>query len=134
MLDGPILDNTAPTKVSPWPELTRWPRYLHGHSFIKVTRLTSPAKSASEPLLVEFSDGLDRIIEKAHTSIRDDKVNVFDQARIDNYLQHRRAFDRPLMIELRDSTYGSYKQVLKRLIRFAYRTMQPGVCLNWLTV
>ncbi|KAF1348215.1 hypothetical protein EJ07DRAFT_25906, partial [Lizonia empirigonia] len=80
---------------------------------------------ASEPLLVEFSDSLDRIVEQAHTSIRDDKVNVFDQARINSFFQRRRAFDRPMMVKLRNSTYQKYKQVFKRLICFAYRTMQP---------
>ncbi|KAF1346393.1 hypothetical protein EJ07DRAFT_185647 [Lizonia empirigonia] len=120
-----ILNNAAPTEVSPWLEMTRWPKYLHGHSFIEVARLASPANLASEPLLVEFSDSLDRVVEQAHASIRDDKVNVFDQARINSFIQRRRAFDRPLMIKLRDSTYRSYKQVFKRLICFAYRTMQP---------
>ncbi|KAF9729919.1 DNA helicase [Paraphaeosphaeria minitans] len=112
-------------EVSPWLEMTRWPKYLHGHSFIEVVRLASPASTASDPLLVEFSDSLDRVVEQAHTSIRDDKVNVFDQARINSFIQRRRAFDRPLMIKLRDSTYRSYKQVFKRLICFAYRTIQP---------
>ncbi|CAN9210663.1 hypothetical protein AA0121_g11547 [Alternaria tenuissima] len=120
-----ILDNAAPTEVSPWLEMTRWPKYLQGHSFIEIARLASPASLASEPLLVEFSDSLDRVVEQAHTSIRDDKVNVFDQARINSFIQRRREFDRPLMIKLRDSTYRSYKQVFKRLICFAYRTMQP---------
>ena len=125
-----ILDNAAPTEISPWLEMTRWPKYLHGHSFIEVARLASPASLASEPLLVEFSDSLDRVVEQAHTSIRDDKVNVFDQARINSFIQRRRAFDRPLMIKLRDSTYRSYKQVFKRLICFAYRTVQPENCIE----
>jgi hypothetical protein len=120
-----ILDNAAPTEISPWLEMTRWPKYLHGHSFIEVARLASPASPASEPLLVEFSNSLDRVVEQAHSSIRDDKVNVFDQARINSFIQQRRAFDRPLMVKLRDSTYHKYKQVFKRLICFAYRTIQP---------
>ncbi|KAI5364340.1 hypothetical protein J4E82_011544 [Alternaria postmessia] len=119
-----ILDNAAPTEVSPWLEMTRWPKYLQGHLFINIARLASPVSLLSEPLLVEFSDNLDHVVEQAHTSIWDDKVNVFDQARINSFIQRRRAFHRPLMIELRDSTYRSYKQVFKRLICFAYRTMQ----------
>jgi hypothetical protein len=105
--------------------MTRWPKYLQGHLFIEIARLASPTSLASEPLLVEFSDSLDRVVKQAHTSIRDDKVNVFDQARINSFIQRRRAFDRPLIIKLRDSTYQSYKQVFKRLICFAYQTMQP---------
>jgi hypothetical protein len=129
-LEDRILDNAAPTEVSPWLEMTRWPKYLHGHSFIDVALLASPANTASELLLVEFSDSLDRVVEEAHASIRDDKVNVFDQARINSFIQRRRAFDRPLMIKLRDSTYRNYKQVFKRLICFAYRTMQPENCIK----
>jgi hypothetical protein len=124
-LENMILDNAAPTEVSLWLEMTRWPKYLQGHSFDEVALLASPADLASEPLLVEFSDSLDRIVEEAHSSIRNDKVNVFDQARINSFIQRRRAFDRPLMVKLRDSTYRNYKQVFKRLICFAYRTIQP---------
>ncbi|KAJ8117731.1 hypothetical protein OPT61_g1154 [Boeremia exigua] len=68
-LEDTILDNAAPTEVSPWLEMTHWPKYLHGYSFIEVARLANPANLASEPLLVEFSDSLDRIVEQAHTSI-----------------------------------------------------------------
>jgi hypothetical protein len=98
--------------------------------FIDVALLASPANTASEPLLVEFSDSLDRVVEEAHASIQDNKVNVFDQARINSFIQRRRAFDWLLMIKLRDSTYHNYKQVFKRLICFAYRTMQPENCIK----
>lgn len=124
-LENTIFNNAAPTEVSPWLEMTRWPKYLQGHSFTEVALLASPANAVSEPLLIEFSNSLDRIVEEAHSSIRDDKVNVFDQERINSFLQRRRAFDRPLMIKLRDSTYQKYKQVFKRLLCFAYRTIQP---------
>lgn len=120
-----ILDNAAPTEISPWLEMTRWLKYLYGHLFIEVARLTSPASLASEPLLVEFSNSLDCIVEQVHSSIRDDKVNVFDQALVNSFIQRRRAFDRPLMVELRDLTYHKYKQVFKRLICFTYRTIRP---------
>lgn len=81
-----ILDNAAPTEVSPWLEMTRWPKYLQGHSFNDVALLALPAEPSSEPLLAEFSSSLDRIVEEAHRSIRDDKVNVFDQARINSFI------------------------------------------------
>ncbi|PVH90173.1 hypothetical protein DM02DRAFT_665428, partial [Periconia macrospinosa] len=63
---------------------------------------------------------------EAHKSIQNDKVNVFDQARINSFIQKRRAFDRPLLAKLRDSTYHSYKQVYERLLRFAFRSIQPA--------
>ncbi|EON68441.1 hypothetical protein W97_07651 [Coniosporium apollinis CBS 100218] len=96
-----ILDNAAQTEVSLWLEMTRWPRYLRGYS-------------------------LDRIVEEAHKSVCDDKVNVFDQARINSFIQRRRAWDRPLMIKLKKSTYRGYKLVWQRLICFAFRTVQPA--------
>jgi hypothetical protein len=86
VLEDRILDNAALTEVSPWLEMTRWPKYLQGHSFAEVALLASPANPASEPLLVEFQVSLDRVVEEAHSSIRNDKVNVFDQARINSFI------------------------------------------------
>lgn len=100
-----ILDNAAQTEVSPWLEMTRWPRYLKGYSFGEVVPLASSADPTSEPILVEFSNSLDRIVEQAHSSICNDKVNVFDQARINSFIQKRRAFNQPLITKLRNSTY-----------------------------
>ncbi|KAJ9654976.1 hypothetical protein H2201_008902 [Coniosporium apollinis] len=100
-----ILDNAAQTEVSPWLEMTRWPRYLRGYSFDEVAPLGSPADPATEPLLAEFAQSFDRIVEESHKSVCDDKVNVFDQARINSFIQRRRAWDRPLMIKLKKSTY-----------------------------
>jgi hypothetical protein len=68
-LDDIILDNVVQTEVSPWLEMTRWPRYLRGYSFGEVAPLAGPADPTSEPILVEFSNRLDRIVEEAHSSI-----------------------------------------------------------------
>jgi hypothetical protein len=108
-----IRDNATQTEVSPWLEMTRWPKYLQGYSFSKVAPLASSADPMFEPILVEFLNSLDCIVEEAHSSICNDKVNVFDQARINSFIQKRRAFDRPLMTKLRNSTYQRYKQVYK---------------------
>ncbi|KAK4985284.1 hypothetical protein LTR66_008219 [Elasticomyces elasticus] len=121
-----ILDNAAQTELSPWLEMTRWPRYLRGYSFDEVAPLGSPADHATEPLLAEFAQSLDRIVEEPHKSVCNDKVNVFDQARINSSIQRRRAWTRPLMIKLKKSTYRGYKLVWQRLICFAYRTIQPA--------
>ncbi|PSN61573.1 hypothetical protein BS50DRAFT_604116 [Corynespora cassiicola Philippines] len=125
-----ILDNATQTEVSPWLEMTQWPKYLHGHSFSEVALLAAPVDPTSESLLVEFSESLDRIIEEAQDSIRNDKVNVFGQARINSFIQKRRAWDRPLMIKLQNSTHREYKQVFQRLIFFAFRTVQPEQKIN----
>ncbi|PVH90612.1 hypothetical protein DM02DRAFT_734499 [Periconia macrospinosa] len=68
-----ILDNAGQTEVSQWLEMTRWPKYLQGYSFGEVAPLASPADPASEPILIEFSDSVDRIVEEAHRSIQNDK-------------------------------------------------------------
>lgn len=86
-LNDIILDNAGQTEVSPWPEMTRWPKYLKGYSFGEVAPLASPADPTSEPILVEFSNSLDRVVEEAHSSICNDKANVFDQARINSFIQ-----------------------------------------------
>jgi hypothetical protein len=80
--------------------MTRWLKYLKGYSFSEVAPLASPANPMSEPILVEFLDSLDRIVEEAHSSINNDKVNVFDQARINSFIQKRRAFDPLLLTKL----------------------------------
>ncbi|KAI8930742.1 hypothetical protein NX059_012350 [Plenodomus lindquistii] len=85
--DDIILDYAAQTEVSPWLEKTRWPRYLKGYSFGVVAPLAGPADPTSELILVEFSNSLDRIVEEAHSSICNDKVNVFDQVRINSFIQ-----------------------------------------------
>jgi hypothetical protein len=58
--------------------MTRWLKYLKGYLFSEVALLASPANSMSEPILVEFSDSLDRIVEEAYSLVNNDKVNVFD--------------------------------------------------------
>lgn len=103
-----IRDNATQTEVSPWLEMTRWPKYLKGYSFGEVAPLASLADPMSEPILVEFSNSLDRNVEEAHSSICNDKVNLLDQARINSFIQKRRVFDRPLLTKLRDSTYHRY--------------------------
>ena len=55
----------------------------------------------------------------------EDRINVFDQARINSFLQRPRASDRPLVVKLQKSTYRTYKGLWKRLLCFVYRTVQP---------
>lgn len=81
-----ILDNAAQTEVSPWLEMTRWPCYLRGYTFNEVAPLGSPADHTTKPLLAEFAQSLDRIVEESHKSVCNNKVNVFDQARINSFI------------------------------------------------
>jgi hypothetical protein len=112
------------TEISPWLQLTRWSTYLDGHSLCDVAKLADLPQKTSEPLLSIICDSIDRIVEQAHRSVCEDRINVFDQMRINSFLQRPRAADKPLMVKLQESTYKAYKSVWKRLICFAHRTSQ----------
>jgi hypothetical protein len=120
-----ILDNQSPTEVSPWLDMTRWPRYLHGHDLPTVSRLARLPDKSTEPELLAITESLERVVQAAHVSVCEDKINVFDQARINSFIRQRRAFDRPLMVKLQKSTWRTYTGVWKCLLCFARRTSQP---------
>lgn len=113
------------TGVSPWLELTRWYKYLHGHSLYDTVKLADPPRARTEPLLGVLCESVDQIVERAHHFVCEDRINVFDQARINSFLLRPRATDRPLMVSLLKSTYKTYKATWKRLICFAHRMVQP---------
>jgi hypothetical protein len=120
-----ILDNQAPNEVSPWLEMTRWPRYLHRKDMLIVARLARLPDSSTEPELACLTQSLERVVQASHASVCEDKINVFDQARINSFIRQRRAFDRPLMVKLQKSTWRTYIGVWKCLICFARRTSRP---------
>lgn len=120
-----ILDVTRKGEVSPWLKMTRWPKYLHGLQLSAVAPLAHQPNSVLEPLLILFVKSFNRVIDAANVSVQEDKINVFDQARINSFIQRRRASDRPLMIKLQKATWRAYQAVWQRLICFAYRTAQP---------
>ena len=105
---GVLSKSGGPTEVSPWLELTRWSTYLHGHNLADVATLADPPNADSEPTLGVVCSSLDRIVEEAHRSVCNDRINVFDQARINSFLQRPRAADRPLLVKLKKSTYSKY--------------------------
>lgn len=124
--DRTIPDAATVTEVSPWLEMTRWPKYLGGHDFVETALLAAKPHPVREPLLWALAESVERVIEAGHRSIREDKVNVFDQARINSFIQRRRASNRPLMIQLRKATWRQYTSIWQRLVCFAYRTAQPA--------
>ncbi|KAF2158374.1 hypothetical protein M409DRAFT_31110 [Zasmidium cellare ATCC 36951] len=87
-------------EVSPWLELTRWAGYLSGHPLPELAALAA----VPDP------------------SVCNDEINVFDQSRINSFLQQSRASDRPLMIKLQKSTWRRYTSVWKALLCFVCRT------------
>lgn len=136
------------TQVSPWLDVTQWTRYTQGHDLCQAACLIRlpdsyrPAGSTSTktvdpadhhlPVILE---SFDRIIEQARVSLQEDRVNVFDQHRVNGFL-HRRSAHRPLLHKLKDGTYRTYKKVWKQLLCFLYRLVwqeqQPSLhcCLT----
>jgi hypothetical protein len=114
----------APSEVSPWLEMTQWGDYLRGYSFGQVAPLAALPDPSDEPLLVELTSSIHRVIHQAYQSIRENKINVFDQVRINSFLQRQRAWDRPLFVRLKKATYRSYEHLWQRLVCFAYRSTQ----------
>ena len=122
-LVGQIVQDDGPvTEASPWLDMTRWPQYARGYKLSEIAPLAYAPDPVTEPLLVELAHSIDRIVDAAHASIREDKINVFDQVRINSFMQRPRAFDKPIMIKLREESYRNYKGAWKQLIAFAYRS------------
>jgi hypothetical protein len=117
--------NASRKEVSPWLQLTRWPEYLAGHSFEQLAALAAMPSLATEPGLFALGQSLDRLVDAAYTSICQDRINVFDQARINSFLQRPRASDRPLMIKLQKATFRKYQAVWKGLLCFVARAADP---------
>lgn len=101
----PIDDGESRTEVNVWLKMTRWPVYLDGLALIDVAPLTFEPDPASEPLLVAICVSLDRVVEATYASTSSDRVNVFDQVYVTNFLEQYHGWDRPLMIKLRKPTY-----------------------------
>jgi hypothetical protein len=66
------------TKVSPWLEMTRWPRYFHGLNMADVAPLAYAANPITEPALVLLGESFDQLIERAYQSTCEDKISVFN--------------------------------------------------------
>jgi hypothetical protein len=115
------------TEVSPWHEMTRWPRYFNGLSMADVAPLAYAANPITEPALVVLGESFERLIEHAHQSILEDRISVFDQAQINSFIAGRSGkHDRMLMVKLGKNTFRAYKGLWKRLLCFVYRTSQPA--------
>jgi hypothetical protein len=115
------------TEVSPWLEMTRWPRFFDGLNMEKVAPLAYGPNPITEPLLVILSESVDRVDEQAHRSIREDKISVYDQAKINNFISSQSSrHDRMIMVKLQKETFRAYKSLWKNLLCFVYRTSQPS--------
>ncbi|KAI9034791.1 uncharacterized protein KD926_005471 [Aspergillus affinis] len=115
-----------PTEVSPWLELTRWPDYLAACDLAAAASLGALPDPVQEPLLALFTQSVERLIQRSYQTIKDRRINEFDQIRINTFLtQQPKIWDRPIQIHLKPKTYASYRRVWQRLICFVYRTSRP---------
>jgi hypothetical protein len=103
---------TTKAEVSPWLEMTRWPRFFDGMNMEEVALLAYGPNPTTEPLLVILSESVDRVIEQAYRSIREDKISVFDQAKINNFISSQSTrHDRMIMVKLQKETFRAYKSL-----------------------
>lgn len=124
-LTGRIFVATSSSKeISPWLQLTRWLSYHDGCTLCDTAGLAWGPSAETEGDLVEVCASLDRILDQAIAAIQEDRVNPFDQMRINSFLQRPRASDKPLAFKLQKSTYRAYREVWKRLLCFAHRTLK----------
>lgn len=138
------LQSPHATEVSPWLEVTKWGDYLAGKSLQAAKHLIDlPEQRRVEVLAdTDSSTGLsyneveeaqltlilgsfDRLIEQARQSLAEEKINIFDQHKINSFLR-RRTCQRPLLSKLKSGTYKTYQSVLKRLLCFVYRMIHLG--------
>ncbi|KAF4637121.1 hypothetical protein G7Y89_g978 [Cudoniella acicularis] len=132
------------TEVSPWLETTRWGDYFAGKSLRAAAHLidlpterrvivaadTNSTSGLSYNVIEERQLALllisfDRLIEQARKSLAEEKINIFDQHKVNSFLR-RRTHQRPLLAKLKSGTYKSYQGVFKRLICFVYRMIHLG--------
>ncbi|KAK7705037.1 hypothetical protein SLS57_010234 [Botryosphaeria dothidea] len=114
------------TESSPWLKMTRWPRYFDGLEPTSVAPLACAANPTTEPALYLITESVNRVVEQVYKSICEDKVNVFDQAKINSFLSSRsERMERIIMVKLQKQTFRAYKSLWKCLLYFAYRTSRP---------
>jgi hypothetical protein len=121
--DGQIpVPDAHPTEVSPWLQLTKWPDYLRGQDMDAVALLGGMPDPDTEPLLVQLSASVQRLLDQAYQAIRSGQINEFDQIQINTFHRQPGVWNRPIQIHLRPGTYRRYCQTWQQLICFAYRS------------
>lgn len=118
-------EETSEKETSPWLQLARWLSYLHGHCLLDVAALVRQPDATTEPVLLPICNSLERVVEDAYQSVCNDSINVFDQVRINSFLQRPGAADHPLLVKLQKSTWRHYTRIWKGILCFAYRTAPP---------
>ncbi|KAF9882559.1 hypothetical protein FE257_007182, partial [Aspergillus nanangensis] len=113
--------------VDPWLEKTRWQDYTQGYTLSELACLAYMPDIDREPLLQLWTQSLDTILDQAIQSLLTHRVNAFDQARINSFIEdaYRRPSHRPVFYHLQPATEKRYRRIWKRLFCFIYRISQP---------
>jgi len=119
------LAHIRPTEISPWLETTRWHQYLGTYPLRKLAALTDLNDTTKEPLLDIIGRSLERVVNTAYQSIVKDKINVFDQLRINTFQSTGRLFSRPLLVKLQKGTWRTYTALWKKFLCFVVRSTRP---------
>ena len=77
--------------VSPWPQSTPWPNHLKGLSLLKVAAVALIPRHGEGPVLATICESINRLVDDAYRSVNNDRVNIFDQTRMNSFLQRPRA-------------------------------------------
>ncbi|GAB1213286.1 hypothetical protein ATERTT37_002435 [Aspergillus terreus] len=102
------------------------PEYLGTCNLAAAADLSALPDPGQEPLLVLLAESVERLIQRSYRTIKDRRINKFDQVTINTFLTQRpKIWDRPIQIHLKPTTYASYRRVWQRLICFIYRTSRP---------
>lgn len=122
---GNVFVGTSSAKeISPWLQPTRWLSYLDGHALGDAAKLAKLPTGGSEDELTQICKSIDRLVDGAIAAVQEDRVNPFDQMRINSFLQRPRVSDKPLAFKLQKSTYRAYRDVWEHLLYFAHRAAE----------
>lgn len=119
----PVIESGTATEANPWLQRTGWVQHLHGHKMAELARLVG-MPHRDEPILQAFELSMDRIIERARTSVMQQKINIFDRTALNMFNEHQVKAGQPFQDQLQNGTYMRYKVVWKKLLCFVYRIDQ----------
>ncbi|KAK4901425.1 hypothetical protein LTR49_027279 [Elasticomyces elasticus] len=80
----------------------------------------NPNSDPTNALLPIILKSFDRLVPLTRDAIAKDRVNVFDQHRVNSFLASR-PYQKPLFNQLLKSTYKHYQRVWKQILFFVYR-------------
>ncbi|KAF7136741.1 hypothetical protein CNMCM5793_006210 [Aspergillus hiratsukae] len=74
------------SEANPWLDKTRWRDYTQGYTFTELAALAYMPDPVQEPVLQLWTESLDAVVNQAIRSVSDHRVNAFDLARINSFI------------------------------------------------